>query len=419
MEDNKIQEIRKVISRILNGENNLQINEDLGGEYGALAKDLNVLINRLKPSDPLAPSWKLPERASRVLDALPMEVVIFDPNLKYQYVNPIAVKDSVIREWIIGKDDFEYCAFRNKDTRIAEERQKMLRSTIETGKHTPLYQRMVDAQGLPRHYLRTVHPVYNENNQLLHLIGCSYEITDLKETEHELLHMNQQLMKTTQELDQFVYRASHDLRSPLVSIMGLVNLIQMEKPSDAVMNYLTMVRRSIVKLDSFIREIVNHSKNSRQEIEFELMDPNEKVRDAIDELKFLSEGRHFKIEVDVRNKVPWISDPFRTQLVLKNLISNAMKYQKPSSNGDGRIHIAIDVEQENSRIVVEDNGIGIDPKYHNEVFKMFFRATNQSFGAGIGLYIVKEALNRVNGTIELESTLNQGSRFTVLLPNHS
>ncbi len=96
-----------------------------------------------------------------------------------------------------------------------------------------------------------------------------------------------------------------------------------------------------------------------------------------------------------------------------------MKYQKPSSNGDGRIHIAIDVDEEKSKITVEDNGIGIDPKYHNEVFKMFFRATNQSFGAGIGLYIVKEALNRVNGTIQLESNLNKGSRFTVLLPNHS
>ena len=230
--------------------------------------------------------------------------------------------------------------------------------------------------------------------------------------------MNQQLMKTTQELDQFVYRASHDLRSPLVSIMGLVNLISMEDPSPTVMNYLTMVRRSIVKLDSFIREIVNHSKNSRQEIEFEKMDPEEKVYDAIEELKFLTEGRHFNIEVDVQGKTPWISDPFRTQVVLKNLISNAMKYQKPNTNGNGRISIAIDVHHDLSRIVVEDNGIGIEPQYHDEVFKMFFRATNQSFGAGIGLYIVKEALSRVNGTIQLESTPDIGSKFTVLLPNH-
>lgn len=417
MEENKIQEIHKVISRVLNGETNIKINEDLGGEYGALAKDLNTLIDRLE-TPAKSPSWFLPERAARVLDALPMEVVIFDPDFKYQYINPIAVKDAETRKWMIGKDDFEYCTYRNKDIRIAHERQQLLKDVIRTRVQIPLYQKMVDAKGTPRHYLRTVHPVYNSQNELLHLIGCSYEITDLKETEHELLQMNEQLMKTTQELDQFVYRASHDLRSPLVSIMGLVNLISMEEPSDAVMNYLTMVRRSIVKLDSFIREIVNHSKNSRQEIEFEMMDPEEKIQNAIDELKFLREGRKFNIEVDVHNNAPWISDPFRTQVVLKNLISNAMKYQKPNSNGNGKIHIAIDVDPQKSKIVVEDNGIGIDPKYHEEVFKMFFRATNQSFGAGIGLYIVKEALNRVNGTIELESKPDQGSRFTVLLPNH-
>ena len=416
MQDDGIREIRGVISGILNGEVDLRANEALQGDLGALAKDLNRLLDRFV-SNPEKPSWRLPPEASRVLDALPMEVVIFDPDLKYQYVNPIAVKNPEVRAWMIGKDDFEYCDFRNKDRRIATERQKLLRNAIHSKTTTPLHQKMVDPNGNTHYYLRTVHPVFDEGGELLHLIGCSYNITDLKEHEHKLMEMNEELLKTTQELDQFVYRASHDLRSPLVSIMGLVNLIQLEDPSDAVMNYLTMVRRSIVKLDSFIREIVNHSKNSRQEIEFELMDPEEKVQNAIDELKFLTEGRHFNIEIDVQRHAPWVSDPFRTQVVLKNLISNAMKYQKPNSNGDGKIHIAIDVDQQQSKITVEDNGIGIDPRYHSEIFKMFFRATNQSFGAGIGLYIVKEALNRVNGTISLESQLNEGSRFTVLLPN--
>ncbi len=418
MEESNIQELREAISRVLNGEKGVRVNEGLGGEYGALAKDLNALLDKFaSPSS--KPSWHLPENAVRVLDALPMEVVIFDPDLKYQYVNPVAVKDDATRRWMIGKDDFEYCSYRNKDIRIAQERQQLLKDVIRTRIQTPLYQQMKDAEGASKYYLRTVHPVYNAQNELLRLIGCSYEITDLKETEHELLFMNEQLMKTTRELDQFVYRASHDLRSPLVSIMGLVNLIYMEEPSKPVMNYLSMVQRSIVKLDSFIREIVNHSKNSRQELAYELIDPREKVMEAIEELKFLTDGSHFNIEIDVQNTAPWISDPFRTQVVLKNLISNAMKYQKPNSNGDGRIHIAIEIDPEKSRIVVEDNGIGIDPKYHKEVFDMFFRATNQSFGAGIGLYIVKETLNRVNGSIQLESTPDQGSKFTVLLPNHN
>ena len=184
MQDYRIREIREVISRVLNGEVENRVREDLGGEYSDLAKDVNHLLDLLGEKS-TKPSWQLSDEAQKVLDALPMEVVIFDPDLKYQYVNPIAVKDPEIRSWIIGKDDYEYCAYRNKDSRIAEARQSLLKKAIHNRKLTPLHQKMTDPNGQSRHYLRTVHPVFDEVGSLRHLIGCSYEVTDLKEKESE------------------------------------------------------------------------------------------------------------------------------------------------------------------------------------------------------------------------------------------
>lgn len=418
MSDDRIKEIRGVISRVLNGESELRVSEHYTGELGELAKEVNLLLDKKSTQQQLN-FIELPEEAKRVIDVLPMEVVIFDPDFRYRYVNPNAVKNPEIRKWIIGKNDFEYCEYRNQPLEIAHARQKLLQEAVTTGKIIPLDQSMVDKHGITRHYLRTVHPVFDYNGDLQHLIGCSYDVTSIKEKERELTKANEKLTKTTRELDQFVYRSSHDLRSPLVSIMGLVNLIQMENPSDQVMNYLGMVRRTVTKLDSFIREIVDHSKNSRQEIEYTKVEPEESIQQAVDELGYLRENAHFQIDVNVKQKASWVVDPFRTHVVLKNLISNAMKYQKPGANGDGRIQISIEVEPQSSKIIVEDNGIGIDPQYHDEVFRMFFRATNQSFGAGIGLYIAKEVLQRVDGTISLESAPDRGSKFTVLLPNHA
>lgn len=412
--DSQLFTIRDTISRARNGEKGLRFSEKETGELGALYKEINLLLDEI---DQKYQAWYVPKEAARMFDVLPFELVIVDPELKYRYINPTAIKDDEVRSWLIGKTDFDYCAYRNKDIKIAEVRQQKFKDAIEKGTRTRMYEMMVDAQGNQLHYIRSIDPHFDADGNLLMLIGSSFSINELKEKEQELIASNELLTKTKNELDQFVYRASHDLRSPLVSIMGLLNLIRMENPAPKVTEYLGMVDRSIYKLDSFIREIVNHSKNSRQGIDLELIDPQEEIDAAMAELHYLVEGRNIDVQIDLKLGSPWVSDRFRSQIILKNLISNALKYQNQTLK-EGLVKIMVDVDAEESRITVEDNGIGIPNEYQNDVFKMFFRATNQSFGAGIGLYIVKEALNRVQGTIQLESTLSKGSRFTAVIPNY-
>lgn len=403
-----------MLSRARNGEKGLRFSENTPGALGALQLEINHLLDQI---DQKYEAWYVPQEAAKMFDILPFELVIVDPELKYRYINPTAIKNEEVRNWLIGKTDFDYCQFRNKDISIAEARQKKFTDAIAKGTRTRMYEMMVDTQGVEHHYVRSIDPHFDADGKLLMLIGSSFSINDLKAKEQELIASNDQLTKTKDELDQFVYRASHDLRSPLVSIMGLINLIRMENPSEKVLEYLSMVDRSIYKLDSFIREIVNHSKNSRQEIDLELIDPKQEIDAAMAELNYLLEGRNINVEVDVNSTFPWVSDRFRSQIVLKNLISNALKYQRKSAV-NRLVKIRVDIKADQSQIIVEDNGIGIPSEFQDDVFKMFFRATNQSFGAGIGLYIVKEALNRIEGSIELESTLSEGSRFTAVIPNY-
>jgi hypothetical protein len=114
--------------------------------------------------------------------------------------------------------------------------------------------------------------------------------------------------------------------------------------------------------------------------------------------------------------VPFYSDAFRMRIIFKNLISNAIKYMN-LRRPDNFIWFTIATDANALRLKVQDNGIGIDQAYIDRIFSMFFRATERSEGSGLGLYIVKQTVQRLGGTISLQSTLDEGTQFSIYLPN--
>jgi signal transduction histidine kinase len=250
---------------------------------------------------------------------------------------------------------------------------------------------------------------------------CILFTIKLNETSEKRLHdlarevqiKNEGLEKANVELDRFLYSTSHDLRAPLMSIKGLVNLAQ-RKESD-IPFYLNLINQQTDKLDGFIQEIIDYSKNARMELRPELLDIKNAAQDVTAHLKYIDGADKIQFQYDVQFSDKVVTDRSRIQMILSNLISNSIKYHNLVQEAP---HIAITACRNNGhwKLSVADNGKGIPREHQNKVFDMFYRADESSKGSGLGLYIVKEAVCKLNGKIELQSEPNKGTTFTVTLP---
>lgn len=225
--------------------------------------------------------------------------------------------------------------------------------------------------------------------------------------------MNLKLRKVNSELDSFVYSASHDLRSPLASILGLIMLARKDKEN--VESYLDKIQLSVNKLDEFIGEIIEFSSNERKEIIKEVIDFKSIVTKVLEDLYYLNESQKINVSIKINDKGNFVSDPRRISVVLRNLISNALKYSDLTKD-QSLVTINIETNAANATIEVIDNGIGIKQTDLKQISKMFYRATENSTGSGLGLYIVNEIVEKLDGTLNVESDYALGSTFTVTLP---
>jgi signal transduction histidine kinase len=235
----------------------------------------------------------------------------------------------------------------------------------------------------------------------------------MAESNQQSLLQNQQLSKTNEELDQFVFSTSNDLRAPLNSISGLINLAQAD--ALAGQEYLRMMKEQIVVMEGFIKEIIDFSRNSRQEVESSIIIVRDLVEEIISSLNHASGFDSVKREIEIAEDLIVPSDASRLKSVLTNLIANAIQYADFNKE-ISFVKISGRKEGDNVLISIEDNGIGIDPEQQPKIFDMFYRGTDRSKGSGLGLYIVKETLTKLKGGIDFKSQVNKGTEFTVKLP---
>ena len=245
-------------------------------------------------------------------------------------------------------------------------------------------------------------------NQTIGIYGVYVDITHRKRVEEELKIRNT-------ELDNFVYKVSHDLRAPLSSVLGLVNLARLPGNTDDPMDYIGIIGEKVASLDHFIGDVLSHSKNLKMEVNINRVDIGKIIEDTFRELSYLEGAvglkRHIKIE-----GIDFYSDQWRISEIFRNLVSNAIKYRQ-IENADPEVTIKIHIDHLRADISFSDNGIGIEAKNLSKIFEMFFRATEQSDGSGIGLYIVRNAVEKLGGQISVASRPGQGTRFNIILPN--
>jgi signal transduction histidine kinase len=229
-----------------------------------------------------------------------------------------------------------------------------------------------------------------------------------------LQEKNRALILTNEELDKFVYSASHDLRSPIISLRGLVEIAQDEKNPVQLQSYFKMMDQSLSQQDIFLRELIDFSRNKRATVTTKDVDLVKLVDDVVEQHSFIDEAKDIDIHKEIRSK-KLIMDELRLKIILNNLLSNAIKYSDPKKE---LRKIFIRSHQNNGTLIlqVQDNGLGIKKEDHGRIFEMFFVTGDQSKGSGLGLYITLETVQKLNGKIELDSEPGVGTTFTISVP---
>jgi len=279
----------------------------------------------------------------------------------------------------------------------------------------------------PFTYTFTVHPAWWQTwwFRLLVLLfivaGVRFYIyireRDRKEAKERLEQHNKELLKTNAELDRFVYSASHELRAPIASLMGLLDLTITEEADPSKLKKLNMMQTAFQRLDNFIMDIINYSRNSRLKIDHEKIHFDQIIRNSLELLDYLPEREHIKINTHIDDKIEFYSDQKRISVLFNNFLSNAIKYHNLKQK-EPYINIRVSVKKKGAYIEIEDNGTGIPPEFTDKIFDMFYRATERKSGSGLGLYITKETIENMGGKIRVESVVNKGTTFFVFLPQN-
>ncbi len=253
----------------------------------------------------------------------------------------------------------------------------------------------------------------------LELETCISNAYDYYLAKTELKTKIGELQKANDNLNRFIYSISHELRAPVASALGIINLTKLEglfETKSSCSEYWHMMEECCIRLDRNLSSMLHYYKANRQMITTEEIDFKSLVEKLISLHKTaLQVSNEIRVTINVAQPVKFVGDAFRIEIILSNFISNALKYQNPEENNK-TVAIAVTVNEEQAIIRIRDNGVGILPEDKKNIFEQFYRNNNQQ-GIGLGLFIANEALSKLSGTILLESEINKGSTFTINIPN--
>lgn len=251
---------------------------------------------------------------------------------------------------------------------------------------------------------------------LVYMFKSNDDVEDMRNSIAEKLdRKNKKLKKANKELVHFSYRASHDLKAPLSTILGLINIAKYDISHKPSLKYFNEIEQSIRKLIRLLGDIMNLSKNAHLSIEKEVIDLDELTNRIIDNFRndiYVLNGIELRKEINVRKIV---SDQRRIEVVLNSLLANAIKFQRADEKNK-RIFISTEIFDSKLLLAVEDNGQGISESIKDKVFDMFYRGNSDSDGSGLGLYIVADIVGKMKGKVNISSKENEGTRVEALIP---
>ena len=328
------------------------------------------------------------EKAKRMLSDLPPNIVVADDTL------PDGEGIELLKS--STNKPFPLLLLLKQNHKKAYKKRKSLGSVTEVVKTKPLVENL---------------PEVTEKTYQLWVKDIA-----LKKAEEKQKRQQREINKLKDELNRFDYSVSHELRGPMSTMTGLINVARMESSRDNIHEYLNFMHDCMSKLDIYIKDLSNYSDNKRTDSRIRKFDIGKVVKWVLEKQSVESNFKNIKINTNINAHHTAYSDPNRIELILNNLVSNAIKHQDIEK---AEQTVTIDIEVKRLKIIMNiiDNGKGIEPEHLNNVFKMFYRANETSLGSGLGLFIAKEAIDKLNGTINIRSFIKKGTNITVVIPN--
>jgi PAS domain S-box-containing protein len=394
--------------------------------YDGTAFDAEVSLNRLDLEDEVyiqamvrdVSERKRAEEENRrlatVANTTTNMVVIADGAGNIEWINPAFTRiTGYTLEEVIGKKPGNFLRGPETDANVSafmddkiKERQGF--KDIEVMKYSK--------EGRPYWVSIEMQPIHDQAGNVLQFIAIESDISERKATQQMLLDRNEELMKINAELDRFVYSASHDLRAPIASLLGLIEVARLEQDRNNIVELLELQQKSLLRLDRFIKDIVDHSRNTRLDVNSDPINFENLVHSVFEQLQFMDNVNKIQKRITIKQAGEFFTSATRLEILFNNLISNAIKYadlRKP----DPFLEVLIEANAIEAEIRIRDNGEGIPSDSVSKIFDMFFRASRRGTGSGLGLYIVRDAIQKIKGTIEVKSELGKGTEFVVVIPN--
>ena len=222
--------------------------------------------------------------------------------------------------------------------------------------------------------------------------------------------------KKNEELDKFSSRVSHDLRGPISSLMGLYDVVKSEIEDESALRYFELYHHRITRINQTIIDLLELSKVKDWQLSKTTIDFEEMVNDCIESFSYLPGFGKMKFEIEIEKELKIQSDRSLMNTIIQNLIENSIKYSRQDIDNPYVKILIKQTAEDYMCVIVEDNGIGIDPKYQEKVFEMFYRANDEVQGSGLGMFILKSAVEKLDGEVSLASEVNKGTKFVILLP---
>lgn len=229
------------------------------------------------------------------------------------------------------------------------------------------------------------------------------------------LNTLQTSLSSEQVVEQFIHSCSHDLRSPITSIKGLVKVAEYYSQSAEVHNCFRMIENCADTMDKLIRALEEFMLVNHYVVTPEAIDCDVLTDTVMEEFSREIKDKSIVInkKVNISNTV--ITDRLIFTLIFKHLFKNAISFQDSTKQNK---FVDIHIESENNfiKLIIKDNGIGIPSGYYQKIFRPYFKATIQSKGIGMGLFLLNNLLNKITASISLQSEEHKGTTITILIP---
>lgn len=381
--------------------------DDYGRVIGLIGSSIDV-TDLIMVDEKVA---RLKQFYENILNHLPSLVAVFDEGQHLVYLNDAMLETNPFLESNMGRHIHDIEGVDIHSSAIVKNLAAHLDTTRASGQ-AENYNETIVVHHRKLELLGTALPFSLSDGQMNTIVSFT-DVTQLNKFQKDLLRKNSELRKVNSELDNFVYRVSHDLRSPLLSIKGILSLVDGESTSPELQEYHRLIHDSTARMDNSIKDILEYSRNSRLDVKYERVNVRQMVQEIFDDIRYYPNSP-VQLQFVPGCEEYIISDKVRINVLLKNLIGNGMKYRRDIP--DSFIRFGMTKHRKFVQITVTDNGKGIARNKVKKVFDMFYRGCSDSVGSGLGLYICREIIAKLHGKITLNSKLDEGTQICIQLP---